>query len=394
MIIYNKEWLDNLNVRQASALWLKKRFIQGEEEKVVIARYATEYKPQGFFGRIGMFIFGTIILISSYWLVFIFTDIRGEAGWATESVILGIIAYILAEYFVKARNHFRSGILDSMLYASLIGFGIGVCILIDRSIAYETFDPLIDYFALAPFVIMAAIRFADAFLALIAYSIILIINILLLLKLGTFGKIILPFECMAFSFMVYYWVKKQQPKTNLRYWSNCLWVIELASLLTLYMAGNYLVVRKLNESLLDTQLTDGEDIHFAFFFYAYTILVPLAYIWLGLKRKDRLFIRIGVLLVAAGVLSIRYYHSFMPIETALLLSGGALIAVAWLSIRYLKVPRNGITSKADEDISKLDTISNIAFVELAVQNQAAPPLYNPAEPGGGQFGGGGAGADF
>jgi hypothetical protein len=320
---------------------------------------------------------------------------RSGIGFASECLIISIGCYALTEHFVRDKNHFRSGIVDAGLYLSLIGFCTALVIFINESKGDSDIDPLVFFISALPFILICAIRFADAFLALIVYCLAITINALLVLKLGTFGKMILPFECMAFSVAAYYWVKKQQPKKQLRYWNNSLWILELASIISFYLAGNYMVVRKLSEALLGTEIGVGEDIHFAFLFYIYTIAVPLAYIWIGLKKKNRLFIRLGVLLVAAGILSIKYYHSLMPIETALILSGTLLVAVSWLSIRYLKIPRNGLTSLADDETSKLDKISNIAFAELAVQNQQTQPTQNDdVNFGGGQFGGGGAGADY
>jgi hypothetical protein len=397
MIIYNKIWLDNLSNRRASLLWLKKGLISADESKAIEVKHPTEYKPQGFFARIGMFIFATIIVLSSFGLLLLISEPRSGIGFACECILISIGCYGFTEHFVKSKNHFRSGIVDAGLYLSLFGFCTALIIFINESKGDSDIDPLIYVTAVTPFVLISAIRFTDAFLALIVYCLAIIMNALLVLKLGTFGKVILPFECMVFSGAAYYWVEQQQPKRHLRYWDNCLWMLELASIISLYLAGNYMVVRKLSEALLGTEIGVGEDIHFAFLFYIYTIAVPLAYIWIGLKKKNRLFIRLGVLLVAAGVLSIKYYHSVLPIETALILSGTLLVVVSWLSIRYLKTPRHGITSATDDETSKLDRISNIAFAaELVTQNQQQAPSApnNDVNFGGGQFGGGGAGADY
>ncbi len=401
MIIYNKTGLDNFSVGKAAAAWFKRGLISNDEYKGIEAKYITEYKPRGIGAWIGLFIFTVIIVSSASGLFFLFFHPDGETGIAFECLVLGVLCYIVAERFVWVSHHYKSGIVDALLYNALVAVGIAICIFINkRSTGYN--DDGTCYYSehgtafylafLTPMVVAAALRFADAFLTLVAYGFIIVINAFVVLKMGSFGQMILPFECMLFSAAVYYTAKKRKANIALRYWRHCLGMLEFAGLVTLYLAGNYMVVRVLSESLLGTTIEPGEDIHLAFFFYAYTILVPLAYVALGLKRKDRMLVRLGVIMIAAGVLSIKYYHSIMPPETALMLSGIALVAVAWLSIRYLKVPRNGITSEPDDANARMDAISNIAFSELVQQAPAKPA--NDVNFGGGSFGGGGATSDY
>jgi hypothetical protein len=53
--------------------------------------------------------------------------------------------------------------------------------------------------AVIPFATYIAIRFADAFLALCVCVLIFLLNALLVMKLGTIGKLILPFEAILVS---------------------------------------------------------------------------------------------------------------------------------------------------------------------------------------------------
>lgn len=170
-------------------------------------------------------------------------------------------------------------------------------------------------------------------------------------------------------------------------------MIEILSLSTLYLSGNYLVVRQLSEILLNAEFSPGTDISFAYIFYAYTIAVPLVYIWLGLKSKELILIRTGIILEVAGVLSIRYYYSILPPETALILAGLVLSLTAWFTIRYLKVPRNGITLE-DTPESRREEMEVLSSLVIS---QATSNLQSPDKPtqfGGGESGGGGAGGGY
>jgi hypothetical protein len=42
-----------------------------------------------------------------------------------------------------------------------------------------------------------------------------------------------------------------------------------------YLSGNYFAVRELSEELLHTHIGPGQDISLAWFFYAWTFIVPI-----------------------------------------------------------------------------------------------------------------------
>ncbi len=392
MLIYNKQWLDNLSIRKAAEAWVKCGRISVDEYNAIEAKYPSGYKPHGIGARIGLFIFGVIIVSSASGLLFLFTGFAREAGIGIQNLLLGIACYIIAEHYVRNKNQYRSGVVDALLYSAITAIGVAIFIMLDRLRDGDYIKPEFYLMLLIPLIGFAAIRFADAFLTLVVYGLTIWLNALLVLEFGSVGQMILPFECMALSVLIYFWVKKQKENKTLEYYARCLWMIEMASALTFYLAGNYMVVRMLSEALLNMEVQSGEDIHLAFFFYLYTIAVPIAYIYAGLKNKNRLLLRLGVLLIAAGILSIKYYHHVLPPETALILAGVALVAIAWFSIKYFKVPRNGITSEPDESLTRMDAISNIAFSEL-LQQGPTPPV-NDVDFGGGSFGGGGASSGF
>lgn len=396
MLIYNKQWLDNLAIRKTTKHWFKQGMLTEEQQQVIGNKHQTPYKHSNIFARIGFFVFTLIIQASAYGLFILFLsgiEVR-DTTIRTACVIFGIGNYLFAEYFVRANKSIKSGVLDALLYVGLVFICAGIIMLLP----YEVKDnqPVLVFLIIFPFVTFVALRFADAFLALASFVCLLIINGLLVLKLGTTGKIILPFESMGLSYLIYYLAIKQKKKDMMRYWNNCLVIIEIASLAALYLSGNYMTIRKLTESLLNTSIGPGQDIMLAPLFYAYTIIVPLVYVWLGLKRKNYTFLRLGLLLLIAGILSIKYYHSLMPAEYAMILSGIAMILAAYFSIRYLKTARHGVTFEIDEHSAKHKVISNIANIAISqvMANQPHPTKPDGPDFGGGDFGGGGAGADF
>jgi hypothetical protein len=394
MILYNKEWLDNLAIRKASAQWLKSDLISPEECIAVQKKHEAGYKESSIIARIGLFIFTLIILGAAFSLygLMIFGG-SGKMAISLSCIFYGGVCYAAAEYFVRSNNYVGSGIIEALVYTAIGFVGSGIVVLVASSIS--DIQTIYVYLTFLPLLIFCALRFADAFLTLAAFTCFLIFNALLLFEFKEAGKMILPFETMAISYLAYYIITKQKHKEELRYWSDCITMMEIASLTSLYLAGNYFVIRQLTEDYIG-EIVPGSDIGLAPLFYAYTILLPLVYLFLGLKRKSYIFMRLGLVLFVAGILAIKYYHSFMPVETALSMAGIAMILIAYFCIKYLKTPKHGITMEALQHSDKHKVMANIASIAVSevMASQPQAPAKPDVELGGGNFGGGGAGADF
>ncbi|HTB31015.1 MAG TPA: hypothetical protein VK808_03265 [Bacteroidia bacterium] len=397
MLLYNKTYFDNFYLLQIAKEWKKSGTI-GEAEYTSIAKqYPSPYKSFHIFARLGLFIF-TQFALGSFTGLFnlMFMEAHFFKYVTFQFFFFGSISYVLAELSIRTFSFFKTGIKGALLYAAVSSLCLGMIGLITNGDFNFDTDLLSSFICVFPIIAFTAIRFADKLLSFCAFACVIIINALVVLKMGTFGKIILPFESMAVSYFVYYLIGKFKDREELHYWRNCMVLVETLSLITLYLSGNYMVIRVLTVALLDTPIGPGEDIPLAFFFYAYTIIVPLIYVWIGLKKKDYTFLRAGLILEIGGILAIKYYHSFLPPETAMSLGGIVLILLAYVGIKYLKTPRNGITFELYKRSSRDETLTNIAsvLVSKVVADQQMTPKPEGIEPGGGQFGGGGAGADY
>ena len=391
MLLYNKIWIDHLEVLKAAEKWLNRNLIAAAEHSAIAGKYATPYHESNVFARIGMFLFGLVCVLASAGLYNLMFMSSSFLAIVFQCFFLGALYYGATELMIREKHFYHSGVTDALLYASTFCVCMGIILGINGSDFNFSVDPIVDILCVMPVLCFLAIRFADAFLSLLSFAAVIAVNVLLVLKLETTGQLILPFESMLISWLVYALVKKHSGKNNLRFWKQCLLTIETASLALLYLSGNYLVVRQLSEMLLGVSVPPGGDIAFAPFFYAYTIVVPLAYIVLGLKRKDRPMIWLGILLEASGILCIRYYHSLLPLETALILAGAFLVLLSWVAIRYLRTPKHGIAyDEVPEDAEAMDALSSILISRAAAR--AVPGNENPF--GGGESGGGGAGGKY
>ena len=142
-------------------------------------------------------------------------------------------------------------------------------------------------------------------------------------------------------------------------------------------------------------LAEGEDIPLAFIFYALTALIPIGYIFMGLKNKDKVSLWIGLLLVAVAVLTFKYYFSLGHPEVTFTIAGTIMILIAYFSIRYLKTDKHGITFKEDVDEDNfLKTNAEALVIAQSFSQQVHSPQQANNDLGGGDFGGGGSGGKY
>jgi hypothetical protein len=209
---------------------------------------------------------------------------------------------------------------------------------------------------------------------------------------GIFQQII-PFVFIFCFTPLYFYIKQLKKRTELKFWSNNLLIVEAISLLFIYAAGNYLVVRELSVELMDLYLEEGSDIPFAFLFYGLTVLIPLAYLYFGIKNKDLVLLRVSLLVIAFSVFTFKYYFSLGHPEITFTLAGIILLAISILLLNYLKTPKHGFTR---ENIltEKWGNMNAEAFIISQTMGGNQVTVKEEFKGGGGGFGGGGASGGY
>jgi hypothetical protein len=163
-------------------------------------------------------------------------------------------------------------------------------------------------------------------------------------------------------------------------------LIEIVSLLGLYAFGNCWFIKEMGAELMGARAA-GELIFAGWIFWLTTMLIPVLYVWIGIKNKDRVLIRAGLLLIALMFISFRYYYPFASVAGTMALAGGLLIMLSWVFSRYLSTPKNGFVA--------YQTVADPAVqIESLVIAQTFTPAPVNDRFGGGSFGGGGASGDY
>jgi hypothetical protein len=388
MIAYSKTGLDNLHIQDQAKEALANQCISEVEEATIKQHYAVDFYTPNFFIRVGLFILTAIAICFAMGLFLLMAFSSSSIDEPTGLFFLGaLLSYGALELFVRGNKHYCSGVDDALLWSTFI------CLV--TALNFINYIPMVVY-ALVLFLLSGylSLRFVDSLMTAIACLSALGVVFFGYLELGAVARLTMPFVMMATAAGIYLIGHRLSKAPIVRYYSKCLLVVRVVTLLCFYAAGNYFVVREIGSSFFEVSLAPNQSIPFAWLFWAFTVSIPMLYMLRGVLKKDAVWLRTGLLLLAVMVITIRQYYHVMPIEVVLLIGGAIMMGVAYSLIRYLAQPRNGFTYKEGYEPSPINKLQ----VEALIINQtfSAPqaPDTGGTRLGGGSGGGAGAGEDY
>ncbi|RPD42759.1 hypothetical protein [Chitinophaga barathri] len=388
MIAYNPTGLDNAVINDQAQSEYKKGNITAVEMAGIKTAFPEILYTPNFFIRIGLFLLTAVIVICALGLIMLVM----MAGLNNENFIGGLILFwggccyaMLELWWVQDKKHYRSGIDDALTWASSGA-------LLTAMIVFTDFDLEGSFLCgvICAIATWMTLRFADMLMALTAFGSAIGFIFFAGFEVSPIAADLMPFIIMLVSLGAYVLFSRLSGKEQFRHYEACLDVLTTAALITLYMAGNYFVVREVGAEMLGKT----GPVPIGWLFWIFTFVIPPVYIYFGIRRKDRIRLRTGLILLGMIVFTVRYYHSLMPIETAMVLGGAVLIVAAWAVIRYLKQPRYGFTYEADESGEEMTGLKAAEAIIIAQTFHKTPQPDDSFKFGGGTGGGGGATGDY
>ena len=385
MQAYNKSELENYFLAEEAEKLYDKKFLS-KERLEELKRGLNQLKSNSnnlfrfLFFLLGNFLFSTVIGAFSVILFSI-----GGDQFELMVFFYALVAYVGLELLVKLK-FFRHGLDDSFILIAQIAFLIGVGIVSESVIVVFAFMIIAGLFF--------ALRFLHTISAVLAYIGLLGLFSSAILQHDLLPRFYLSFVCFLLAVFVYFIAVHLRKKEHLFPYFKMLDTLQMVTLLLGYLSVNYLVVREIASELMGLNVSLESDIPFAVVFYGLTFLLPLLYFFVGIKNKDRIILYTGLITLALGFSSIRYYYYILPLESVLVISGLLLFGLAYFSIQKLKNKTEGITFQPDRDTNNSFLLN--AQVLMTVANATTPPAANsgPMDFGGGGFSGGGAGDTF
>ncbi|SFW80010.1 hypothetical protein [Chitinophaga sancti] len=384
MIAYNKQQLDNREINLEAEKAFRKQLITQEELNSIKAAYPVELYTPNMYLRIGLFILSLIIGIFSYgFLCLIMLSGANENVFGGINIFFAIASYIVLELLVKDKKHYKSGADAALMWMSGAALIAGVV----------AFDTHMDPVAIGIIVFIVSmwffIRFADQVMGWVAQ-----LALLFTLLTGLMSwLLVVPFVIIGASFGMYWLLRSLVILEECRYYKGVMKGMQALALLTLYAGGNYFLVRDTYESWNNIPGMYVKGLPMGWLFWALTVLVPLIYLFFGLKNKDQILVRVGLVLVAAIVFTVRYYHSVAPLEVAMTVGGLIMILFAYSIIKYLKAPKHGFTSEEDDEKGTLEALQ-IESILISQSFKTGAPGKDRFDFGGGTGSGGGASGQY
>ncbi|MCX2452983.1 hypothetical protein OQX61_17025 [Pedobacter sp. PLR] len=393
MIIYNITWLKHLIIQDQMKKAHRANNLNAEELQAVLEKYPVGFHSSNLFLRIGLFLVTTTLTSFAFGflsLVLSNTRLMESPGYFA---FLGVLCYIALEIAVRTFHHYKSGVDDALMWTSGMLLLTALYIFLDKR-AFG-FKGYIDELMLSGLVMLLGtyftLRFANMVMALVSFCAFIAFIFFAWNSYGFYPFSTMPFLIIIIAATIYSFVLKLDKKHWM--YKDCLGMLQFVSLLTLYAAGNYFVVRELGSSMNKVVLAPDQDIPFGWFFWLWTFCIPFIYIGIGLKRKDVILLRAGLILVAAACFTLKRYHHVASIEVVLVASGALLLGISYGLMRYLETPKYGFTVAELDDDHMLDNLKVESLIVSGTFGDGPTPPEG-SRMGGGSFGGGGATSDF
>lgn len=385
---FNEAWVRNKYIKNRIDHWYDDGALSPEVHKNISKAFPIGFKKFSVFAKIGLFIFSWIAISASTSIMglFISTSLFESAyGVGIVSLIWGVGLIILLEKLIIKSDMYRAGTDNLFQYSALSAFALGF----STFLGFES--ELWVYFLISGFVsVPFLIRYGDPFVAFITW-ICFMAFLFLQVTSSDVGKMIVPFVLMLVAALSYYLAEKWQSKDKKFYYHTSQQCLKSLSLILLYAAGNYYVVREGNAQLAG--LSDSAEIPFFWLFWFFTVSIPIFYLIWALRTKNRQVLWIGNLVFIAGGFTIRNYYHKMPAEVVLTLVGGVVVILSIFIIWFLRKGKYGLSSSQVKTNSG-ENAEAILFNEIIQQSMNQPGADAPSKFGGGSFGGGGAGSNY
>jgi len=383
MIAYNKTLLENTFLVEEAIDLKKSGFIQDENLNTIKQRLTTLKTSRNIFVRAGFFLLGALLYLSIIGLLFLIV-INTDSYSKTVGFIVSIIGLGILE-LLCSQNFFRHGLDDAFIIGAQLSFY--------STVVVDSDSPIGAFISMIIIGLVVAIRYVNTLSFLVFLSGIVFLISFILIEYTEISAV-LPFVLLAIAIGFYCIYQRFKYHPKLYFYSDVIEWFFIYTLLLGYISVNYFVVRTLSEELLSADYSKS-DVPFGWMFYVLMFALPLVYISYSLKTKNRTMLYIGGLTFALSIATFRYYHSVLPAEWALILSGLGIFAFVYFVIQKIKTNKTGVTFQHDHtnDTAMLNNIEALIINSQDIKH-AEEAEQSKMPFGGGGFSGGGAGGSF
>ncbi|MEY4934413.1 MAG: hypothetical protein RIS64_772 [Bacteroidota bacterium] len=309
--MYNKLFVENLQVQEGAETLHSEGLLNDEQLKTAHHEFPSHFYHANIFVKIGLFIFTILVLLFVQGLFFMLvaeTLFRSKDHiWGSFQFVISLIMFFMIENaaFFQNRKFYRSGTDNALIYAACLSL---ICSLV--MIFKLSNDGLVTVSIACGVAGIAARRYGDIFLSVLAFILLNVVLFLILIKFP-FGKAILPFATMLYWGIIGYFARNLKQNDSYYYWHDAADVIETVALLGFYAGGNYWVVRECSANL--EHQYPSVQVPFAALFYLFMVVIPLVYFYAAHRFRERKFLIMSLLCIVFSIITYRNYHAVAPL---------------------------------------------------------------------------------
>jgi len=381
MIVYNKTTLRNLFIQQQAEEAAKEGYFSTAILEEVKKAFPVDLYMPDTFVKIGLALLTVFITVCTFGLVALLFNVESFTAFF---VTAGVACYIVLEVMTVQKHHYNSGV-DNMLMLISATF-------ILSGIAFKLNNNLEGILSLISFVIFSwfTARFADRLAGILAVISFLSFVFNVYIGLGEFTSSSFPYILIGVSGVLYYTFHRLKAGSNgYSVYQPVFQTISIIGLCAFYLAGNFYVVDLLTD---ETYLLQRDSaLSLSWFFWCWTMIVPVLFLVKGIKDKDVFLGRSGIVFMVVSILTFRYYFHIISTEAAMLIAGASLLIISYFLMKYLRVSKHGFVFDNSNNRTKTENLE--AFVIGQSLGHHATPA-GETKFGGGNFGGAGAGSDY
>lgn len=383
MIAYNKTQLENTFLVEEAIGLKDSGFIGKTDLERVNAELVGLKTSRNLFVRIGFFLLGALLYLSIIGVLALFF-LNSDSNFEVIGFVIAIIGLGVLE-LLCSQKFFRHGLDDAFIVGAQISFY--------SAIVVDSNSPVACFIAMIIVGLTFAIRYVNTLSFLVFLTGIVFLTSFILIEHTAISSI-LPFVLLVMAVVFYYVHQKFKDHPGLCLYEDVWHWFSIFTLFLGYFSVNYFVVRTLSEDFLSADYSKTR-MPFSWMFYMLMFVVPLGYIFYSLKTRNRTMLYIGGFAFALSIATVRYYHSILPAEWALLLAGFGIFGFVYLVIQKIKTNTSGITFQHDQtnDTAMLNNVEAL-IVNSQDLKHAEETQQSKMPFGGGGFSGGGSGGSF
>ena len=302
---YAPAWAHYEALRRAARRWYCRGQLSQPQLQAISEAYPLDFYRPNIYLRVLLFLLVALGYLAAAGMLGLFVYSVGEGMSSSngrEEAILGLTCLLAALggqflllQIIRGSRTYRAGSDQALLYISL-GFAAAALYCFVGLLTPNHFDlltlngTLLVLVPLVALLLFATATYGDALVAVATYGAALALLINLLLR-TTFGILLVPFAVMGLAVALYQVVRYGAARADYWYYRTCFVMLKVLALVTFYLGGNYLIVREGNAALSPDGVS--RQISLAPLFYLFTTLVPLLYIYRGLRRPSRIWLLTG-----------------------------------------------------------------------------------------------------